>query len=316
MESIEPPFALLPAIATGNLQELLTSIQSHGVLDENARPTSVSAQLKDVERGYEAAFERLLSLSIPVTFLNRLLTDRSELGGVLAMLRANLHLLPSVGASICPIDHMLAVSCDSEELNTASTTLVQRVTHANDELVEAWNALAPAEHTASDITMLPVVIQTLRTRTAQRRQETRLIDIAIAKSYHTSLWLLQEATRDAIRAVDTDTAERARSNAADISRVEMLSSRGCATAAKMRLVRMEVAAMTYTEESVTALNAISEAVRRRTHHIQEELEEKSARLANYRALGSEFERVVNDYVRIKSKLEQLLWSKRELGLTT
>lgn len=304
------------ALSSGNLQRLLLELD-RGVDVEGIRDPSTDSneKLEEAQKTHETILHQLLTYALSASFLSRDVSEGSALAQVLATLRANLGLLPAIGERARPLDHMLATNCDAEELETASEALAQRAACTGDELVEAWNAMAPSEHAVSSVADMTPAIHALRVRAERTREQTATVDVAISDAQRTCLALLHAATRDAIHATDIDTAERARSDAADVCRVSMLQNRGQATIAKMRLVRAEVTAMTYTDETIPALAAISAAVRQRLQTVQHELQEKSARLEEYRALGPEFEHTVAEYVRVKDKLDQVLWSKRELGLT-
>lgn len=309
-----PSSRLSSAISVGSLFQTLSALQSLEILDVAHTPRTSTTKEEQSVTAYEAALRRVLSYTIPVALLSQALSKGSALCGVVATLRANLGLLPSLRAPPRPLDHLLAVLCDGDDLDAASTALAQRAHHDTEELALAWNAVAPTHAAATAPELLPRVMHAVRAEARCARQETVGLDAAVTLTRRTAVAMLHAAMREAVSATEQDTGERARDDAYDAGVIRLMDERGAAIAAKMRLVRSEVAARTYSEGAVGALKEISTAVTRRTLRVQHDLETKTARLAQYHALGKEFELVVEEFVRVRAKLEHLAWSKRELGI--
>ena len=83
---------------------------------------------------------------------------------------------------------------------------------------------------------------------------------------------------------------------------------------KFKFLRAERANYTYHPDQINQLSHISTNVHHAIDRVSTELYHQSARLAQYQALGPDFIQVVNEYVKLKQRLDQLMWSKKELGL--
>lgn len=311
------------------------------------------ARLEQAREDNESARLKLLLLVLPISFLTcGDLSVPASVQGILCRLRANLCLVPAIYKAtqsliratsnalqheqrdmLCEgqLQHLLAVRCDADDLNSAHVLLAQRAAQTADQLVNAWNSLVLTD-TVSSASNLASAIRAMRQRNQRTRALTARVDVAVNDAARVATVVVHDATRIAIGAVDDDTAERtalggngnahdldrtsdtSAQTACDISRVVMLEERGQTISAKLNRIRAQVAARMYTAEHVQELSLISEAVRERIIVVDDQLRKRATLLAQYRALGPEFENVVEEYVSVKGRMEQLLWSKKELGL--
>lgn len=144
-------------------------------------------------------------------------------------------------------------------------------------------------------------------------EEIRVLQEVLEETRGVTEFCTVEAVRCAIDAVDCVVAER-RGGGAEGAKGDVLAARGEATTGKLRLLRAQTAADVYTKDSVRALEIVSMRTSERINAVQGELRVATRRLAEYRALGPEFEVVAQAFAAANSKMEQRVWSQRELGL--
>lgn len=328
-------------------------IALHAIAPTDSDYEASYAHLEQAHEDNESARLKLLLHVLPISFLTcGDLSVPASVKSVLCRLRANLCLVPAIYKAtqsliratsnaeqheqhdmLCDsqLQHLLAARCDADDLNSTHVLLAQRAAQTADQLVNAWNSLVLTDPVSS-VNNLPSAILAIRQRTQRTRALTAQVDVAINNAARVANMVVHDATRIAISAVDDDTAERTAlggngnahdldrtsdtspQTACDISRVVMLEQRGQTISAKLNRIRAQVAARMYTDEHVQELSLISEAVRERIVVVDDQLRKRATLLAQYRALGPEFENVVEEYLSVKGRMEQLLWSKKELGL--
>lgn len=328
-------------LATGDLTQLLSHLRLLHILGPTDTPRTVATHLAPAPALLHEALYALYAIMLPIALLCRHLPSASPLTKGLANLRANLRLLPALGAAPQSLAQSVAVLCedDAEATDAASMVLAQAAACETAALLDVWNTLAPASIATDDVVELPAAVDKLAAGTSQTLARTVSLDANLALTRRTTLTLIYDTTDAAIVATDIDTKERreqahvtmdspnaiaatdmdtkeqpAQPHAGTHTSILLMANRGDAIGAKMRLIRAQVAALTYDRDTVRALRVVSDTVNERKQSVQRRLERQSNRLAEYRALGRQFETVVEQYASVKSKLDQLVWSKRQLGL--
>lgn len=311
MENNITPQALIDALSSGSVHQILCALQSLQVIDATNLPPSIRAAHTSAQTAHEAALLALLSLTLPVSLLSRCEPSSSPLHPALSTLRANLALLPTLSVSTsasAALPSTLALPLPpGPDLDAASSQLAATAAAAADDLADLWASLAPSS--AVSHATLPAAL-----RNARRSfiSVTPHLDLYLARTHDTTLQVAHDSLRATLSAADVDTAERA-TGGLSAARGRALEARSAAIKAKMRLVQTEIAERTYTPDKVAALHVIDEELRRCEDHVTTQLEEARERLREYRILGPEFERVVEEFSRVRNRLEQKQWSRRELS---
>lgn len=192
-----------------------------------------------------------------------------------------------------------------------SARIAQVVSTDADELTELWNRLLP-HNNSSNSHNLPGIIAYVRTETKTIQASAIALDTQIAIVRSSALTTLHNSLRNVLSALETDSAERSESPSAENIYIRLMCARGRAVAAKLKLIRAEIAASMYTPECANALRVIAREVRSKTVSIESQLMHKRLRLQQCNALGAEYLQVARDLTKARSILEHKLWARREL----
>lgn len=310
MPSPPPPHpSFATTLSEGALHTALQHLVHHDILDAHLTPRPASSHLLSSHHALFSARLSLYRLLAPLLLLpsasshSRALRPLRDL---LAHLLAAVRLPPGLRAAITPQHIPPALRED------ASAAVAQAAALRGAALVDAWNGVATDKFAVEEVGGVASAVRAVKEDTRVREAETRRLDVAIADARRVAVDLYVRAVGEAVASVECDVEERDREGSADAARVDWLVARGRATTAKLRLQRAEIAALVYTEETVRALKKVRREVEERLGKVEATIEEGERKLREYRAGGERMSKVVEEYIRAKGRLEEVVWSRDEL----
>lgn len=218
---------------------------------------------------------------------------------------------------------------NEDEWDVANMHVAQTLAWHTGHLADLWNsanATANESGTVDDNLSVVEGIERLRSTISEKRACIAAVNLLIQKTRWKAVKVLEDALRRSLRITEEDTRERAgasgESERADVgesssvdSHVRLQIARGRAIGSKMEMIRAEMAALTYTADSVRALKRLSATISQRVAQVSQQLESRSELLAQYEGLDfAQFATIASRYSQLKTQLEQSLWNLRQLGL--
>ncbi|CAN8068327.1 unnamed protein product [Agarophyton chilense] len=311
--SADPTSSLAAAINNGSVYTALSHLTTLKAVPNDDAGTSVP----------HGKLLNLLRCILPMLLLPRALARydtslRRDFLPLIAMVYANVHgvrnALPFVDVAHLRESVLKAAQRFSQtQVDDASAALAQAAATLSEQLCEAWSTMMrPNANVSSTDLASDLLAHTSRMRSYV--DKTQKLDIQIMSAHRTAISIHHAAARIAHKAIQIDVSARQGINSYDECRARELITRGNAMSSKLKMLHAQIMSQMYTTDSVNSLRAIAKEVSEREEQLERELRVEGGRLAEYRSLGADFERIVQEILQTRQVLEQKEWSRKELGL--